>query len=867
MAGIVFVKKFVEIQIIVKKKENTHKARKKVIIGFLLAIFLVLSVSGITYFSINKLLNTVETLSEPSDRMHQLNALLADVYQLDKVKGNFETRNDTTVTENYLDHIEKRLNYLEQYANDTVEQNHLKQINYNINELVVVYNGLREVKQNLLNRNFSREALKNLETKIKRQEEINRLQNLGRIRFDHKIRRTNRGEEDGANRKGGQGEEYRNGSLMTSAEMENLKDMFKQFRPKQSSDTLSTTPINASDSILYTVKQFLIDINYQEQHLRSSLAELEKELNAKNRALIEDTQTVISSLQYDALAEVKQKNDSLYDLAFDVSVLLGVLIFIGIIGSSAFIYSILVEINKDENYRYELEKAKEKSDKLARAKQNFLANMSHEIRNPLHAIQGYNDAIRKTSMSKDQTDYVNMVGFAADTLSGIVNDILDLSKLEAGKITIEKEPFDPEKLFMAIKNSFELKAKEKQLNFIWDIDLPKDKWLSGDELRIRQILNNLVSNALKFTEEGFVRVNINYQKNYLNVSVEDTGIGMTEEFKENIFKEFNQGDDSINRKYGGTGLGLAIVKRMLDLQKGKIELLSTLGHGTTFKIKIPVDLVAPAVLENQPVDNYYSLDGLNVLLVDDDPVGLKFAKLLLESNGAKVYHYLGGTQFRDQFKEVDLDLALLDIQMPDVTGYDALRIIRSNNKYAGLPAMAITANVFAKEKDKLSDAGFDSIVLKPFKEADLLTKIGEALNLEAKTIRVSEIAESVPSQTAEITTHGYSVEDIKKFCMDDTDMMHEVLIDFCSTTSADLVLLDQYAHEEKWDKVLAIAHQLGSRLGQMKIKSATMARGLEYDLKEGNTSHASTMVDQIKVETLQVIDQILTDFNLLSKVL
>lgn|GEM_PF-629612 len=848
-----------------KKQETTRKARKKVILGFLLAIILVLSVSAVTYFSLDKLLNTVESLSEPSDRIQQLNALLADVYQLDKVKGNFNSDGDSSVAENYLDLIEGRLDYLERYANDTAELNHLKQINFNINELVVVYNGLRDVKKNLINRNFSREALKNLETKIKRQEEINRLQSLGRIRFDHKIRRTNRPKNDfTAPKKVITDEDSQNANLVTEAEMENLKDAFQQFRPRGgSNDTLNKAKNNDADSVLYAFKQFLLDINYQEQKLRSNLADLEAELNIKNRELIEEIQVVISNLQKDALQEVQQKNSSLYDLAFDVSILLGVLIFVGVIGSSAFIYSILTEINKDESYREHLESAKERSDKLAKAKQNFLANMSHEIRNPLHTIQGYNAAIKKTKMTPDQEDYVNMVGFAAETLSGIVNDILDLSKLEAGKISVEYAPFDPFKLFGSIKSLFELKATEKQIDFNWEINLPKDRWVVGDELRISQILNNLISNALKFTDKGKVEVTIGYdQKGFLSMSVEDTGIGMTDEFKENVFQEFSQGDGSINRRYGGTGLGLAIVKRMLDLQNGEIKIESQVGEGTCITILIPTELVEGRVEVEEETDTYVDVSGLKILLVDDDPVGLKFAKLLLESNGAEVTEYLGGVKVRDEFSEKPFDIMLLDIQMPEVSGFDVFRILKEKEIYKNVPVIAITANVFAKETDKLSEVGFDAIVLKPFKEEQLLKEIGKVLKLEAKERKVGKLADAKPA----IKEEEYDTQDLRKFCMNDEEMLKDVLTDFCSTTTQDLVDLSAAFEAKDWELLLEITHKLGSRLGQLKIKTGTMARGLEFDLKEGNISQAKQMVEMIKVDTLQVLDKILEDYQLLKKV-
>src|SRR5690606_11301382 len=224
---------------------------------------------------------------------------------------------------------------------------------------------------------------------------------------------------------------------------------------------------------------------------------------------------------------------------------------------------------------------------------NFLANMSHEIRNPLHVIMGFNDAIAKTELNEHQKDYVKMVDFASDTLSAIVDDILDFSKLEAGKVNIETKPFNPHKLFASMHQFFKYRALDKNINLRFDVDLPKNNWFLGDELRINQILNNLITNSIKFTEKGFVSVDIRYQDNDLIIKVEDSGIGMSTELQSKIFTKFNQGDESITRKFGGTGLGLAIVKRLVDLQKGKINLESAVGEDTKISITLPIQLIDP----------------------------------------------------------------------------------------------------------------------------------------------------------------------------------------------------------------------------------------------------------------------------------
>lgn len=622
-------------------------------------------------------------------------------------------------------------------------------------------------------------------------------------------------------------------------------------------DTTKLSGTGASDSVLYAVRNFVLDINNEERQLRSRLATLEADLNKKNRTLIENIQNIITSLQDEALTVSGAQNRSAYDLTFDVAVLLAILIIIGVIGSLGFIYSIITEINKAQLYSDQLEEAKKRSDNLAGAKQNFLANMSHEIRNPLHVIMGFNDAIAKTKLDERQLDYVKMVGFASDTLSGIVDDILDFSKLEAGKVNIEKQPFDPHKLFASMHQFFKYRALDKNINFQFDADLPKSNWFLGDELRINQILNNLITNSIKFTEKGFVKVDIRYRDNSLILRVEDSGIGMSTELKNKIFTKFNQGDESITRKFGGTGLGLAIVKRLVDLQKGEINLESTVGKGTKITISLPIELIEPENQRKELTDLTYSISGLNILVVDDDPVGVKFINLLLAGKGAKVTSFPGGVDFKTHFRGGKFDLALVDIQMPEVSGYEVLRILRNREEYKDLPILAITANVFAKEKEKLEEVGFDGLVLKPFKEKELLLRIAKILNLDpvAHTESAIENGQKQPGLP-------YDLTDLKKFCMEDEGMLEEVVIDFYSETLQNLIDLNKALDNLDYRTIREIAHKLSSRLGQLKINASSMARQLEEDLKMGRTEAVSQTVWQITKEVDETLTLLAADYKL-----
>lgn len=835
-----------------ESSNSTFKARSRVITGFILAILLIVGVSVVTYFSVTKLLNTVEALAEPSERLRQLNGLLADIYQLDRAQGKVET--DSAEELNYLQKIENRLLELESYATDSVEISQLKKVSYNVNELLLVYNGLDEVKYNLINRNFSQEALKNIETKIRRQEELNRHQTIGRIRVNPPVRQTQRSRDTAAvninpRRIRRDTVVTSTSQLLTPEERANLKQIFTilNINPNRGDTTLSALNQSKADSMLYAVRNTVLEINTQEQQLRSQLAAMEYDLEEKNKVIIADIQSVITSLQRNVLSDAQAQNFAAYDLTFNVSILLGILIIIGVIGSSAFIYSILSEINKAQDYRQRLEEAKLRSDNLAKAKQYFLANMSHEIRNPLHAIQGYNEALQKTHLDTDQKGYVDMVSFASQTLSSIVNDILDLSKLEAGKITIDQRPFDQHKFFSTIRDFFKMKVVDKNLEFIWEAHLPEEKWLEGDELRLNQILNNLISNAYKFTDKGSIRVTIDYLEGKLHMTVEDTGMGMSPEIKENLFQEFNQGDSSITRKFGGTGLGLSIVKKLVEHQNGHISYESEVGKGTTFKVVLPALLVDP--VDDMQVDLSYSIAGTKVLLIDDDKIGVRFAQLLLESNGAIVTKHVGGIAFVKNFVPQQFDIALVDIQMPEISGYEVLKRLRKDFDYSDLPILAITANVFAEEKEKLSEYGFDGILLKPFKEKELIKAI-------ATTIGLTPI-NAIKMDTEENYDQSYSLEDLKKFCMGDEELLGEVVSDFYHETCDNLKEIADVLSKDDYQAVLEIAHKLSSRLGQLKIRTSILARDIEIDIKNDRFENVPSQVQRLVDETADIMEEIL----------
>jgi signal transduction histidine kinase/FixJ family two-component response regulator len=798
-------------------KKRKYQLGNKVVLGFILAGLLVLGVSIITFVSIRKLLLTVENLTEPNERLSQLNGLLADIYLLDVTKTERTSDRDSTL-EATLISAKSRLEWLKDHAADSAEYQTFEQVGLNIAEIMVVYAGLEEVRNILTNRNFSEEALKNIELRTKRQQELNQLEFLSRVK-------TKQRSENSGSRSFGNEDPLSDFSARNELDVQ--EELMEIVREIQAGSKASATPKAKSDSAIQAIKTVVEEIYQDEKRQQSNFIALESRLIEKNKEIYAQIQGAISILQQNLLTEYNDQNQSAYRLTYTVSIVLGFLVFLGVVGSLGFIFSILKEVNQANTYREKLEEAKKKSDQLAKAKQDFLANMSHEIRNPLHAIQGYQRALDQSGLNAQQKEFVEMIGFASRTLISIVNDILDFSKLEAGQINVERTPFEPFKLLLSLKSFYDFKADEKKLDFNWDIDLPKNKWLLGDQLRFNQILNNLLSNAFKFTSEGSIKVKIGFEEEKLVLEVADTGMGMGPEVKENLFKEFNQGDASITRKFGGTGLGLAIIRKLIDRLGGNVDVWSEVGVGTKVTVKLPFQVVDPVEKELSQEVNY-DLSALNVLVVDDDTVGLRLMRLLLESAGATVLDFAGGLSWRENFKQVPLDLAILDIQMPEVSGLDVLKALKSNKKYKKLPVLAMTANVFANEDNTLSKQGFDGVVLKPFDEKSLFREIDKQLIINKKiTISDRSFEESVADKT-----QFFDLKDIRKFCLGDEQLMQEVIHDLIQNTTADLDMLREALATADYSKIREICHQLASRLAQIKAPFSVEVREIELAISE-----------------------------------
>jgi len=377
-----------------------------------------------------------------------------------------------------------------------------------------------------------------------------------------------------------------------------------------------------------------------------------------------------------------------------------------------------------------LKTAKSEAEAANHAKSAFLANMSHEIRTPLNALLGFIHLLQDTGLSPKQQEYLDKAQASADHLHGMLNDLLDFSRIEAGRIDLECIPFDPREIMENLAGILSLRTAEKGVRLVVDLDPALPARLMGDPLRLGQVLLNFGSNAVKFTAGGEVKVTVTVGESTpgrvrLRFGVADTGIGMTPAELGSLFQPFTQGDDSTTRRFGGTGLGLAISRRLAELMGGTIQVSSSPGQGSTFLLDLELaEALVPTGNRNprsqvKPA-GVQPLKGISVLLAEDDELNQQVAKEILRRAGASVTLAGNGREALSLVRERSFDVVLMDLQMPGLGGLEAAREIRRHPKWADLPIIALTADAEASVRDKVLAAGMTACLSKPLDPVTLV---------------------------------------------------------------------------------------------------------------------------------------------------
>ncbi len=529
-------------------------------------------------------------------------------------------------------------------------------------------------------------------------------------------------------------------------------------------------------------------------------------------------------------------------------------------------YVVLVAQNITERITAEKELiiAKKISEDAAHAKEVFLANMSHEIRTPMNGIMGVANLLSKTELDVKQKNFLKLITDSANNLLVIVNDVLDIEKIASGQFELEKIPFKIiDKISNAIQ-SFQYKTEEKGLQLVFINKLPENIVAIGDPYRLIQILNNLLTNAIKFTDKGKISletsidINKNNSSAIINFKVIDTGIGIEADRLNAVFKPYIQAASSTSRKYGGTGLGLTICKDLIEMQGGKIEVTSIVEKGTTFHFSIPYEIGNENSIQEEVLEyiNYIGLEGKTVLVADDVELNQFLANSILENWGCIVTLVDNGEEALEKVKRNNYDIILMDIHMPEMDGITASKLIRKliDPQKASIPIVALTANALKGNDEIYYEAGMEYYISKPFTENNLYNTICSALKIPLKK---SNTQEAKPIPLNKIPT---AVEEEKLFNLTMLESMgkgkpefvKKMISIFVNSLPADISKLMECTQKQDWLAVSKTAHRMKPSIDGMGIES----------LKETIRQIETLSKEQEEIEIIKnLVDQVVQVLN------
>lgn len=579
-------------------------------------------------------------------------------------------------------------------------------------------------------------------------------------------------------------------------------------------------------------------------------------VSAENNSLNDSIYITALSVQIQAESELQKKITQNFVVAKQALSLSKVLTLLAM-GAILLLGTIIIlRLLHNNRLIKALELSKQQADNAANIKEQFLANMSHEIRTPVNSIIGFTNVLQKTSLQADQEQFVGYIKNSGENLLHIVNDILDISKIEAGMLHFQKEPFNIQELCYYIEMMFYNEAKLKNIDFNYSIEKDVPAIIIGDEDRLKQILTNLIGNAFKFTHEGLINLSISVTNKtkksvHLIFKVSDTGIGIAKENLLAIFERFVQSESNTTKTYGGTGLGLNIVKKLVNMQGGHISIESELGKSSVFTFNMPAQLYPDGYLqantinpitENASVEINFA-NGYKILAVEDNKMNQLLLQYIFKQWNLNYTLAENGADAIEILKNEKFNLVLMDIQMPVMDGYTTANWIRNELKSA-IPIIAMTAFVLQSEKDKCFAFGMNEYLPKPINEIKLKQLIAKYITTNTPVAEASYV----------------SVKYLTEIFSGNNIFVTNILQLFIKQYPQEVALLHNTILNKDIKKTKALAHNLKSTVSSINDKSPLinhLQKLEELSLEEPDWYKANTEIDMLK----EIIPQIIMEAN------
>jgi signal transduction histidine kinase/CheY-like chemotaxis protein len=786
------------------QKRFFRAIKSKVIIGFLFACFALLLAWGISKFAFTRMLDTVEEISAPNDRLRIVNDLSHKIARLDQLQrdeafnkqGNYSFLKESRKLRSSLDTLRKL------YRGDSAQLARIKSIKNLLSDRDKQFVNYLKVRETLVNtKSFSDEVQKLNELVAKR----TRQTDSAVLTTETTTSTTTVAPE----------EEQKSRGFLSKLFGKKKSDVYKiineEFKVKR--DTLNA---KAEDSIMKSMTGSLRNIELEQRQKSQKFLKREADLSNASNALTAQMLQILREVEGEAVAQVDLNGIQAKEVVNDGITQITTIIIIFFLLTVILLYLILADITKSNKYRRALELAKDEAEYHGKAKQRFLSNMSHEIRTPLQSILGYAELITQQEVPKKKD--VDAIYQSSIHLLQIVNEVLDYNRIISGEFSFNNQVFNIRKALDEVVSVMRPLAEQKSLQLNADLDLDKVEFVVGDAFRLKQILFNLLGNAIKFTLKGEIKLSASYKRQgedlHFHFTIKDTGIGFEEKDTSKIFNEFEQIESPekyiINQT--GTGLGLPIVKSLIETQGGRIYVKSKPGIGTTFNIYMKYENTNERINDALDLEHYAIVNPGTIWVIDDDKLILDLCGLIFQKNKIPFRSFAQVADILNAVPEPDLKYVLIDMRMPEMTGFELCHLLKK--KLPGhVKFYAITAQVLPEERQMVLSDGFDGLIMKPFRAVDLLSIFDK-----------TEILIEEPE---------FDFSSIEKMTFGDQQMLEKILKRFKQDSIDDATELKNHLIENDQDNSRLLVHRLAGRTAQMGSKTLANAfRVLEIEIAE-----------------------------------
>ncbi|SMO58943.1 Signal transduction histidine kinase [Saccharicrinis carchari] len=821
----------------------------KVAVGFVIIVAITVVIFTITYFSV---MSVIQVQNEEFGHEHEftyLNQLVFEIIETEGLSRVYGITGKKEYYEQYMQHHDSVLavmNYLNLLFPDKISQDGIREIKSLYLQKKELMDRLSQINIMRLNAESAKTILAAIPDSVNyeiKQYTYSSLQvdtSRANVVLEDTVLFLQKPEEEK------RGFFKRMGDLFGSGKKKNEPPVELETVLNRKVDSTVMTELRPNENI-EEIKTRIEQVEQQEQRLNVKVQKHENDIIQLDRLLTDQIKTIITNLHNITINRNERKRQELEALRSDMIDRILLLVATAVALMLFFILWISRDISKSMRLKSDIIRAKDRVDRLLKVKEQFVAQMSHEIRTPLTSIIGFSEQLSDMLQNhNDELAVSEKILLSAEHLNGLINNVLDSSMLESGNIAFYKDRVDAKLLMEEVYQLFELKAKKAALAFSYTVD-PKLQFFESDTLRLKQVLINLIGNALKFTQEGSMDFAVQIKNSQLLFSVKDTGIGIPREKQKTVFKMFNQINLSLSRKYSGTGLGLFISRQIIEAMGGNIYLESKPGEGSTFYFEIPYKKCEPAFINPKQQVGYIFKDK-NIMAVDDDEMICQLIDGILHDKVLRLDVLSSPESAIQAIKQSAYDLFMIDLHMPKVDGLQLLKIIREDKKLA-TPVLFLTADLVNSDLKEAHKQENTWVMGKPFTQKQILEKLASIFNIDILSEEPTEMENT--NEEPKASGKLFCLEGIKSFTGNDTDFLNSVITTFINNTDSGLKdIREALKSESNFHLIISErAHKLLTGFRQFKIN-----HGIEMLVELENAKDKKASIKELKTTANKLME-------------